>query len=304
MRACTAMKRFAAGAFVITCAIVFGLAAAGEEYVYDQEDPDVGGMFIAGMNTGCAKTLTGNIYIYKIWLSENGWDPDRRRYQEESFTEGLEWLAANARAYGKRVRFTGGETTFKFRTLLDNKEQGHESVNIWPEVLQAASGLSPEMMNERVRRQGYTGWVLLIFADQPGRSYCHCIASGLGDWLEVAVIFSKYHAEDKNERAGVVAHELLHAFGAKDLYSSGNRNGYTERQEALAASMWPGELMLTSDAFGTVSISPYTAYCVGWHSDWDSAWDGVVPVTDKRRGRHTPSEEQRYAKVDWKGTLQ
>ena len=66
--------------------------------------------------------------------------------------------------------------------------------------------------------------------------------------------------------AASYAHELLHLFGAQDLYRKDiNSVIYNEQRAALCQKLCPGELMLNSWIdLSKADISGFTAYCVGW----------------------------------------
>lgn len=62
------------------------------------------------------------------------------------------------------------------------------------------------------------------------------------------------------------AHELLHLFGAQDLYRKNiNSVIYNEQRAALCQKLCPGDPMLNSGIdLSKADISGFTAYCVGW----------------------------------------
>ena len=277
------MKWFVSGIFAVVFSTIFVLAAVVHG------NPATGGVQVGGMNTGCAKVLTGNVFVFTSWLSQKGWDPDRRRQVEDGFSQALDWLAENARAYGKRLKFMMSDRATAFRPIRDADDaQGSEAGSVFLDVLRGASGHDEASMMAFAREHGCENWVYVIFADQIGRSYARVITGGQGDWLEVAVNFTmdRYPNTGRvyDEHEAVYAHEFLHAFGAIDMYAVGQ---FTEQQAAYAKRLWPNEIMHTSwKPFDQTAIGPMTAYLVGWHTAWDPAWNALIP-NDRRRGNGT-----------------
>ncbi len=89
------------------------------------------------------------------------------------------------------------------------------------------------------------------------------VYTGSDDHVEYGVVSYK--------RPSVIAHEILHYFGAMDLYSTpfDKRFGQKRRKKRLMAE-FPNEIMAHAQRpLSTLSIGPLTEYLIGWRKDID-----------------------------------
>ena len=121
------------------------------------------------------------------------------------------------------------------------------------------------------------GLAFLVVLNSTGISFAvpHDIEDGKSNYYEVAYIYlfdSEY--PDRYECPAAYAHELLHLFGAVDLYDYEN-NPISYPLEAYINANHPNEIMYTTYLNGNISLSKnieqefsdITAYSVGFLSD-------------------------------------
>ena len=105
-------------------------------------------------------------------------------------------------------------------------------------------------------------WIaLLVFVNNPGTSYA-IVFDGTDNPKESLILFGQ-------EPPSVFAHEILHLFGAHDLYRDAE---YTQEVTAYVGAAYPLEIMYTvADENGVLRddkianlVSPITAYHLGW----------------------------------------
>ena len=118
----------------------------------------------------------------------------------------------------------------------------------------------------------------LVFLNDSGISYTVPYYQGDGpEWyLEKSFLYLYDLGGRRNyECPATYAHEMLHLFGAWDLYETNSTDGVTRQVVNYIQEEYPTELMLTTyniwggytyDSVPQV-ISPLTAYAIGWIED-------------------------------------
>lgn len=111
------------------------------------------------------------------------------------------------------------------------------------------------------------GIATMVMVNNPGISYA-IVYDGTDNVKESLVLFSKdYYNGGKQEKPVTYAHEILHLFGAHDLYEEAE---YTAEVTDYVEQSYPKEIMLTVTGSGNTKtaidadLSPITAYHLGW----------------------------------------
>ena len=92
----------------------------------------------------------------------------------------------------------------------------------------------------------------------------------LADYYKESVVIYAGDSSDTSLPA-TIAHEMLHPFGADDLYFPYDTD--TARAE-LAKEYFPDDIMLRVDPLlSTLTIGAYTAYKVGWTDSLDPKYE-------------------------------
>ncbi len=118
----------------------------------------------------------------------------------------------------------------------------------------------------------------LVFLNDSGVSYT--IPYYQGDsaewyWEKCYLYLYDLGGRRNYENPATYAHEMLHLFGAWDLYETNDTDGVTQQVVDYIRSEYPTELMLTTyNIWGGYTydrvpqfISPLTAYAIGWIED-------------------------------------
>lgn len=101
-----------------------------------------------------------------------------------------------------------------------------------------------------------------LFVNGSGRSYA-IVYDGVDNVRESLVIFTM-DSSGREEGAATYVHEILHLFGAHDLYEGAE---FAADVTDYVAQQYPDEIMRTTSGEGltiTQQISPITAYHLGW----------------------------------------
>ena len=123
--------------------------------------------------------------------------------------------------------------------------------------------------------------LVLVAAKGKGRSYAIACEFNTGDLLYRELHFVEgvmlyEHYEDGNEvPSSGIAHELLHLFGAWDLYENFMQS---KAIEELALHLFPNSIMLRiSQNINELFIDPVTAWLIGWNKNPESWYDTFNP---------------------------
>ena len=111
------------------------------------------------------------------------------------------------------------------------------------------------------------GIATMVLVDNPGISYA-IVYDGTDNVKESLVLFSgDYYNNGRDEKPITYAHEILHLFGAHDLYEDAE---FTSEVTEYVKNTYPEEIMLTVTGSGNTyasiaaELSPITAYHLGW----------------------------------------
>lgn len=90
------------------------------------------------------------------------------------------------------------------------------------------------------------------------------------------------------KRPGVIAHEVLHLFGALDLYKTPFDNKRAERKrKEFAMTAFPEEIMaFPLRRLSTLEISPLTEYLIGWRNELDPKYMKMLTGKKLRFARY------------------
>lgn len=224
-------------------------------------------------NIGSAKKLDGDIFLLEVWITEEGtkWDYTEMCNLQYEINLAKEWLEKTAKNYGHEVRFQSG-------SYAGNNYEGIQMKNL-PKSYEDASNF-PLLLPQAIKKIGFKdilncydylkdlynteNIIVLILINNDGWSctYNYSLKHKeyiLNDYyLENSYIFASNNGYKTG--AKTIAHEILHQFGAWDMYE-----GQVSKEADLwARSNYPLEIMLqTSSALNDLMVSPLTAWLIG-----------------------------------------
>lgn len=213
-------------------------------------------------NAGSARVLEGRIYVITFFVSETEWPLTKKMELFKQMRDAESWLEKTAMQYGKNVRFVNGvHGLFEpfITDIVPDYNSGHPQHGIAEKYLQQA-GYPVHGYKEWVKKNsGCDQSMVYIIANKPGRGYANPLSSGTSDeHPEGAILFD---SPDWPLYAGNIAHEMLHLFGAVDLYAV---TPDMEEIDARIEKMYPKEIMhRTHYPMEELMISPLTAWLIG-----------------------------------------
>lgn len=225
---------------------------------------------------GSALTLNGKIYVLTVFISETEWDYNEKKALYDRLYEAEEWLVEQAGHYGKTLVFEGGEYGLNSTVIMDHiaegRASGNEPVDLVSNVLRKVGYPGNTRFVEWVRENtGCDNFLVLIFADKAGTGYSMACSSEMDMekyFLEGCILYKNY-SNNRPLASASIAHEILHLFGAWDLYATFSQ---TKDREEKARQLFPNDVMLrVSYNIRELNIGPLTAWLTGL-SDRKEDW--------------------------------
>jgi len=224
-------------------------------------------------NVGSAKKLEGTVGLTLVFVSDatSDWTAAERREMRQKLRTGERWLEAYAREYSIPLNFRNkvilGGRNLKLARLPAGIRSGHEDVTLVSTLAQTLGKDLPQaFLRTRPDQQA-----VLIFLKRDGASYAIPQEQGLDSQYDVEgiVLYQAFDSTTPN-CASCIAHEILHIFGAWDLYATFQT---TMEQEEQAKRMYPNSIMLrTSYDIEELTIDPITCWRIGWCTQPDQAY--------------------------------
>ena len=253
--------------------------------IYSTIQAHTGDSYANTWNVGSAKKLSGKIYVLEVWLTRPGtaWNKEEMGNVQYKIDNALAWLQRMAARYSVEVEFMSGSyhgdgdgvTMDDLPASYDDcanqplllpralKEIGYTDVFECYNQLQSISGTSNILALILINNDGWSN------ANQ--FSTLHATNHYRDYFLESVNIFRTDDGMPTN--GATIAHEILHLFGAWDMYSG----QASDAAGQWAATYYPNEIMYqVSSSLDDLSLSPLTAWLVGLTSEYhDWYWDFV-----------------------------
>ena len=234
-----------------------------------------------GYHLGTNVELRGNIKVHMFFIDdqESGWDCDSvEEFRNKQIIPGLYYLEREASRYGVLLNFSVESHTMGTvtgRPLLydgmivdtvrdDDNGRNNDGV---PKRIAWQLGYEDEgeMFAQLYQENDHQEVILLFIVNKDGVSYASKQIGGseYNAWVEYSIIFRNHLSGDFGpdelmDRVASVAHEILHLYGAIDMYEP------IERKELLE-TLYPNDIMLLDYLdFREMWVGEHTAYTVGW----------------------------------------
>lgn len=237
---------------------------------------------------GSAKALRGRVHIVNFFVSDDkkGWTYEDKKLVLDEQDYGNRWMQRQASLYAKEPDLTftvstiGLEEDVKVNHIYSSRNPTN-LVTLTPWVLFWAGCQSPKNFYDSVRLADSTDNILImIFAKKTGRSYAqHCETNDPIDarFLESAIVYSNDY-DGLGLSISAIVHEMLHLFGAWDIYNSGVQTIEVERN---ARAILPNSIMLYKNTITKLKIDKLTAWCVGLTKNYLGWFDFFKPRLNK-----------------------
>ncbi|MDD4851443.1 MAG: hypothetical protein PHO10_12205 [Gemmiger sp.] len=234
---------------------------------------------------GSAKLISQPTAIVSIYLDEengNTWTDEEIAESRRRVAAAAGWVIEQCRDYGTMAAFHVDDGTpdspLFYHTTYRGQFLGDEDSGEGEEFDSALNSLCAALDDDTLHeRYGTDSVAFLVFLPVAGASYTmvHYAEDGSYYYYEYSCIYQEDiyalpGTQDPRETAMVYAHELLHQFGAPDLYEGSNDAFVTPELTAFVAETWPDAIMYSADNAEVENplviprnICPVTAYCLG-----------------------------------------
>ena len=249
-----------------------------------------------GIHNNVCKVLKDDVLLYFIFVDSKDtspWSEYDIRSTIDSISVAIRWLEAQAKQYGISLNIIsdyhiGEEYTTIKKTLPmgsviksvtePNFRKGLEELNSWADNIASKAGASfnvsdkdgiPEIKNPKnkerlvafLRDEKRVESVALLY--MVNNYYRNDISISVNtmntDDIEFAIVSYKYPS--------IIAHNILHLFGAADLYKTQYRRN--EKKILFAEKYFPDDIMqdIYARSLSSLKISDYTKYLIGWNQE-------------------------------------
>lgn len=223
-------------------------------------------------NYRTCKKLSGNVSVILFYVDdfESSWtDSDIENFTKNEVEPALDFLENEAKKYQLELNLTVQKTYssiyYDDEVITSVPLTGYASGDVlWNAALQINYSSSEKMINSFKRLYKTDEVVCFTIFNKSGTAYALNPTRGTDDMNidEHCILFARDIYMTQNGLAGsqsaVVAHEMLHLFGAEDLYAKDSR-------KKLAKTYYPKDIMLTT-AYDILEnkVDEVTAFYIGW----------------------------------------
>jgi hypothetical protein len=215
-------------------------------------------------DNGSCRVLAGKVVLTNIFVSdpESEWDRQQRREVRRRMAQALKFIHRQSARYGQTLQFHQTKFSFAYQDPIPTRLGADPA---WTQqVIESAAGESPNDLAARLRRElAADGVLIVLHVNKSARSYnlTYYQSIDCNYRAERIVCFAKYE-DDRQTAAGSYAHEILHAFGAGELYFPYDE---TDSRKQVAARLFPQDIMYRVEyQLRDLEIGDYTAYRIGW----------------------------------------
>lgn len=226
---------------------------------------------------GNCGTLTRNPTLVVLFVddAESAWnDTLIQHFQNVQIAKAVEWLEQQAAKYGVPLDIqtkyyhgtleNGGRVYYPATIAHKPDESDYDLLE--SVVGNMGEGTGDQFYAKLRRDNGGEDVMFLCMVNKDGLSYARGHADPYAQMLEYAVVYARntdvpatdaLHQKTHN-RASVVAHELLHLFGAEEMYDPAGRNEIAKQKYLKDVMLWTESFIARNE------ITEFTAYCIGW----------------------------------------
>lgn len=286
-------KRLAA--LLVAVALLCGCSVRGTVQRFPGDGPAVSTpaptaaptpMFTQRQQTyGSAALLTDPTVLVSVFLNDAAhgqtWTAEERAAATGQLQLAVDWINDQAAAYGKTAQLIcdrtadGSDAALTRSYLVQSTLRGGRNSDESADFLEEMDALCESLATDSsLAAYGAKQIGFLFFMPLSGTSFtmAHYADDGEYFYYEYSCLYkTDAYTDGEAESPATYAHEILHLFGAPDLYEGSGDAFVDDALVQYVADTYPDDIMLsTYEDDGTSkfdgiskSISPLTAYCLG-----------------------------------------
>ncbi len=244
------------------------------------------------------QSLIDDVYIFAVFVDtqDDYWEEEEKEYYYQQLLISQAWLVEQASLYGQYLNF---ENDY----FLDNREHVY--------LEDVRRGQSPKYtVNQALMEIGYDDFddflyrnsfdfennklKMVFFVKKYDRSHAYNYFSNKD--LDLAIVYCRSTIGLMTNHF-VISHEILHQFGAWDLYYGKSQTRETAQK---AKELYPNSIMInTRTNLAELEVDDLTAWRIGWHYDYQEGYDEFDP--NKRSKEDKKEAGGTSIKFDLKG---
>lgn len=257
---------------------------------------EVSGQIFVPSKSKLYQSLIGDVYTFYVFIDtkEDYWEDGEKEFYLNQLELSQEWLVEEASYYDMELEFINdrfyqnGETVYLEK--LTNRQYSRNSIN------NVLNELGYDNFKELMDNSNFNfeekKLKFLFFVKSQDRSHAYNRFSN-GE-VDLAVIYcrSSYGMRVDNF---VISHEILHLFGAWDLYQ-GKSQPPEIAQKAM--DLYPSSIMINTKRHKEeLEVDDLTAWRVGWHYEFKEEYPQFDPnrrKKDKTKGNLKSKKGYRF----------
>lgn len=245
--------------------------------------------------TGSAGVLEGKSVLVSIYIEDTSskWTRRAKKEANRKVCAAVSYIRKQAQKYDKKVFLIADTDRYEdiAYCMNVNMKISDHSENQMKLYRKVKKFIAQKMDVTNLRRKYGTDSIgFLLHVNKPGvcSSQVHFVESGDNYFYEASTLFAKYGK--KPEGASTYAHEILHLFGARDLYEKSLEDGITSPFIKYVAKKFSNDIMYTTYTRDgrqlkyriTNKIGRITAYFLGWRKDIPERRRYAIPKLKKK----------------------
>lgn len=227
--------------------------------------------------TGSAGVLVGKSVLISIFVDDanSHWNEKKKKEINRKLKVATSFIQTQGKRYKKEVILEADfvkhpelQYCMKTKMRLTDKEK---KLNSFGEKME--SYIEKHIDVTKIREEYDTdsiGFLLFINKSGVSSTSVHYMEDGTKHFYEMCALFSQYEKEE--EGAATFAHEILHLFGARDLYMTSVTDGISSALVRHIQRKFPNDIMFTTFTkkgktlkYRIVNrVDRVTAYYLGW----------------------------------------
>lgn len=233
---------------------------------------------------GSVRMLQQPTVLVSVYLNEAAtgsiWTEESRAQTQAQVAMAVDWITRQAGQYGVEPQLyyddgtdeTGLRCTYSLKSRLRGGIDSEESGAFLDEMDALCATLDTEALHRRFGTN-HVGFLLFLPASGTSFTMAHYADDGADFYHEYCCLYryDAYSAGTEAESPATYAHEILHLFGAPDLYEGSSDPYVDSALTAYVAQTYPDEIMYStyaadgSNVYTSIDkiLSPLTAYCIG-----------------------------------------
>jgi len=230
---------------------------------------------------GSARFLQDNVVLVSIYLIDgsSGFSKEEIAYTREAVDMAASWMERKAEEHGVPLNVICNKQDLTYRFTADGmlKESRKEVSFTYTDTI--GDYLYHFDLNALKEQYDTDSVGFLIFLPGEGTSFAYpYTATGSARWDAVSYYeFANLYMYDESspdeyENPATYAHEILHLFGACDLYEENETDNISQDLSDCIADVYPDEIMYytyeddNTSNFEEITkdMSPVTLYFIGW----------------------------------------